>query len=257
MSNSDNSIFVSFSDLMSGLFLVLLVALLIAMQHYNLLQEERDEEGDAVRATKLAKLRVEEVVKALAQDGTPVRVEVLGPGALRISVERSLFERGHTNPRHSLVPELVVLGERLVENVLSEGGRAVATEKIVGAPCFLVEVQGHADASPVQDRRHRYRDNLELSALRAIQVEMLLRKGLPDGDEASTIWNTRVLVAGFGDRRPLKGRSPEAPENRRIDIEATWRWYLPGCEKTPPLFASASSESSSSDGIKHTGTPTN
>lgn len=247
VSSNDNSIYVSFSDLMSGLFLVLLVALIIAMKHYNLLQEERDEEGEAARATKMAKVRVEEIVEELANEGMTVSVSVLGPGALRISMERNLFERGHINPLHSLAPELARFGKRLAENVLSEGGRALATEKIVGAPCFLVEVQGHADALPVQDKRHRYRNNLELSALRAIHVEKVLREGLPDEEEALAVWNTRVLVAGFGARRPIKGSDPEAPENRRIDIEATWRWYLPGCEKAPPLFAGIVAEESPED----------
>ncbi|AVO43669.1 peptidoglycan -binding protein [Phreatobacter cathodiphilus] len=80
---------------------------------------------------------------------------------------------------------------------------------------WVLRVDGHTDARPIQGGR--FRSNWELSASRAIAVvQYLISKGIPP---------QRLVAAGFGEFQPIdQGEGPEAlARNRRIELRLTDR----------------------------------
>lgn len=80
---------------------------------------------------------------------------------------------------------------------------------------WVLRVDGHTDARPVQSGR--FRSNWDLSAARAIAVvQYLMSKGVPP---------QRLVAAGFGEFQPIdQGDTPEAlARNRRIELRLTDR----------------------------------
>lgn len=101
-----------------------------------------------------------------------------------------LFRSGSAIPEGNLVLLLEALGETLK----SQQGD--------------LEVRGHTDAVPYRSRSY---DNWNLSTDRAHSTRlMLLRSGLE---------STRIgAVSGFAESRPIEGKDPVDPVNRRIEI---------------------------------------
>jgi chemotaxis protein MotB len=108
---------------------------------------------------------------------------------------------------------------------LEPGGRAeldkLATallqleKDIPGDIAWVLRVDGHTDARPIQGGR--FRSNWELSASRAIAVvQYLISKGIAP---------QRLVAAGFGEFQPIdQGDGPEAlARNRRIELRLTDR----------------------------------
>ena len=83
---------------------------------------------------------------------------------------------------------------------------------------WILRVDGHADAEPLGPGcQQRFRDNLQLSAERAMSVvRYLARAGVPE---------RRLVAAGFGDDQPMvNGFSATAlAQNRRIEFKLTER----------------------------------
>lgn len=80
---------------------------------------------------------------------------------------------------------------------------------------WVLRVDGHTDARPMQGGR--YRSNWELSAARSIAVvQYLIARGIAP---------QRLVAAGFGEFQPLdQGEGPEAlARNRRIELRLTDR----------------------------------
>jgi len=80
---------------------------------------------------------------------------------------------------------------------------------------WVLRVDGHTDARPIQGGR--FRSNWELSASRAIAVvQYLISKGIAP---------QRLVAAGFGEFQPIdQGDTPEAlARNRRIELRLTDR----------------------------------
>jgi chemotaxis protein MotB len=80
---------------------------------------------------------------------------------------------------------------------------------------WVLRVDGHTDARPIQGGR--FRSNWELSASRAIAVvQYLISKGIAP---------QRLVAAGFGEFQPIdQGEGPEAlARNRRIELRLTDR----------------------------------
>jgi len=87
-------------------------------------------------------------------------------------------------------------------------------------PNASVYVEGHTDNSivkqPVLDFKEKctvYDDNFTLSAARAREARKLLISNLTEDDAR------RVIVAGYGDSRPLNGIDPSDGRNRRVEIQ--------------------------------------
>ncbi|MDD9908491.1 MAG: OmpA family protein [Ahrensia sp.] len=169
--------------------------------------EEGDATGDAlarlVEKNQLPKTPEEQAVEKLRDDIAKGELGLQEAAALNVRVtdegpmisildtpEFPLFRSGSPVPEGRLVLLLQALGEKLKEQ----------TGKI--------EIRGHTDSTPF--RRTGY-DNWNLSTDRAHSTRlMLLRSGLEEERIGS--------VAGFAASRPLDGRQPSDPLNRRIEI---------------------------------------
>ena len=83
-----------------------------------------------------------------------------------------------------------------------------------------IYVEGHTDSLPVSRPVTDfakfctvYDDNFTLSAARAREARKLLISNLNESEAK------RVIVAGFGDSRPIEGLDPTDGRNRRVEIQ--------------------------------------
>ena len=82
---------------------------------------------------------------------------------------------------------------------------------------WIIRVDGHTDNKPVLAGTHAYRNNLQLSMLRAnAVVDELAKNGVS---------RRRLVPSGFGDLHPIElGKTPAAlQKNRRIELQLTNR----------------------------------
>ena len=87
--------------------------------------------------------------------------------------------------------------------------RSVLKQKYAGK---RVDVVGHTDSDPIRKTKDKWKDNLELSAQRAISVtRYLIRKGISDDE---------IRAVGCGESRPVASNSSstEKAKNRRVEI---------------------------------------
>ena len=80
---------------------------------------------------------------------------------------------------------------------------------------WIIRVDGHTDNKPVVAGTHGYRNNLQLSMLRASAVVDELAK--------NGVSKRRLVPSGFGDLHPIElGKTPTAlQKNRRIELQLT------------------------------------
>ena len=160
----------------------------------------------------------------------------LAPGLIRMEFGQSLFASAETVPVLHAQDCLRRLGLALAADLTSRGGTATTANPIEGSPCVDIQIQAHADAKPVDPAQNRsFKDNLDLSALRAIETERIMINDLPS--DVRAVWASRVSVAGYGDRRPKVGVPPEADENRRVWVQLQWRWNEEACRLPPASFS--------------------
>lgn len=82
---------------------------------------------------------------------------------------------------------------------------------------WIIRVDGHTDNKPVLAGTHAYRNNLQLSMLRASAVVDELAK--------NGVSKRRLVPSGFGELHPIElGNTPDAlRKNRRIELQLTNR----------------------------------
>jgi chemotaxis protein MotB len=138
-----------------------------------------------------------EIVQALKAAGIGalprIEVTVTGDGllvSLTDDLNFSMFDSASARPR----PELVIAMEKIGKVLAGHDGKLI--------------VRGHTDSRPFKDAKY---DNWRLSTSRAhMAYYMLVRGGLPE---------TRFeRVEGYADRSPKLPKTPEAAQNRRIEI---------------------------------------
>ena len=87
--------------------------------------------------------------------------------------------------------------------------RSVLKQKYAGK---RVDVVGHTDSDPIRKTKNKWKDNLELSAQRAISVtRYLIQKGIAEDE---------IRAVGCGESRPVASNSSSAEKakNRRVEI---------------------------------------
>lgn len=195
-----------FGDLMSGLlgaFVLILVGVLgVQMELTSHLQEE-------VKKRQIEEQRRMSLEKALAIPLATGRI-TLNNGRIGISGQ-VLFALNSDQ----LQPE----GLQLL-NSLATPLRAYLT-----ARDELLMVSGFTDDKSIRDGNHRFADNWELSAQRALTVtRTLIDAGMP---------SSMVFAAAFGSENPVKPNIDEAAraQNRRVEMAPVPR--TPNA-KTPP-----------------------
>lgn len=229
---------VSFTDLLTALLFVFILAMLAFMAQVgqkqqelaqlendltariDTLQDQRSAIGDEV-----AKLSTAESVRAQVLTETSQRLADLGitveiddgQSLLSIPSEELGFASGSYAISADHRSRALAIGGALQE-ILSEGDRAQHLDTVF--------IEGHTDARPFAGLNGM--GNWGLSTFRAISLWQLWVEELPDDRRLDTMKNAAgddlVSVSGYAHTRPLEGSATgllDAPENRRIDIRIT------------------------------------
>lgn len=198
---------VSIADLMAGTMAVVMLLLVVAVLQNQYAAMKRKEE--------------------IAQSAVTKRQRV---GMILADIKRSFDEHGAS----SLVSfDMEDNKMTLKDNVFARGSACVTAQAqtafasvepeivryLQQAQSGQIVVEGYTDNIPVQRPVIDYArfctvydDNYTLSAARAREARKLLTSGL-DARAAG-----RVIVAGFGDSKPLPGVDPADPRNRRVEV---------------------------------------
>ena len=233
----------SVSDLVSALIFIFIIMLAVfAYQLANVTrkQEERVEDLEAEEKTRTRMLR--DIKSRLEKAG--MRVEVLADqGVLRLSDNAINFPSGSETPvpeHHANVGRLAqaiaevvpcYAAPRGVVSALRNGGEAVSYCQSPADPStygcrkqeypWLLEtllIEGHTDDVPVASG-NRFRDNLELSSMRAATVHRMIVACEPGVERLLSTDDYPVLsTSGYGYTRPATLDSGRTAENRRIDL---------------------------------------
>ena len=99
---------------------------------------------------------------------------------------------------------------RLISNIIRD-----FESKIPSDINWIIRIDGHTDKTPVVPGNHAYRDNMQLSILRATAVANELAK--------YGVSPRRLVPSGFGDLHPVELGTDRASmqQNRRIELQLT------------------------------------
>lgn len=234
---------ISVSDMMSGLlfiFIITLVAFILNFQDAIQKQKEVTEtQKSIVRSiTNREQLRSElllHIKKVLEEKNIIVEVDA-DHGVLRLTEQAVLFETAQDSLNSDSLYNLQVIGEVMRAVVPCYATNPPKDyckdrESLIGT-IDSIFIEGHTDNVPINS--WKFKDNLELSANRAMSA---FRELIPNTmlDELVNTSNQPIFsVSGYGDGRPVDGHKFDVPTsdpvNRRIDI----RFIM-----TPPTLTAA------------------
>lgn len=201
---------IAISDLMAGVTAVVMLLLVVAVLqksvsdlHY---QQElaKAEEERSHRKDPAAQLK--QALKTMMNEEGASSLMVLDAQSNRITLADSVFERGSACLRDEVKTAVGLVQVKLV-SFLRENPKA------------QIFVEGYTDNLPVnrpvtdfQRFCTVYDDNFTLSAARAREVRKAIIGELDDKSAK------RIVVAGYGDSRPLGNIDPADPRNRRVEV---------------------------------------
>lgn len=199
---------VSISDLMAGVMAVVMLLLVMSVlqKTYAELKHKQELEQGGVAQQKRINEMLTDLKRSVDAQGASNLISFdIGNG--KITLKENIFNVGSACITPSAVQAFKSLDKRII-NFLREN------------PNAFVYVEGHTDNAivkqPVTDFKEKctvYDDNFTLSAARAREARKLIISNL-DSTEAK-----RVIVAGYGDSRPLVGTDPSDGKNRRVEIQ--------------------------------------
>ena len=229
--DNDETVWISFSDLMTALLTVFMLA---AVALVYLLSQEQDALAQAQIAAEEAQERgdrfdsmlsslgtgeqarsqmVTEIRDTLAARGIAVEVDP-ATSVLRVPVELLGFDSGSSEilPRHEA--NALIIGEVVAEALLKDDRHALLD---------TVFVEGHTDDVPMDGL---FGGNWGLSTNRAISLWRLWQDRLPaDLDTLVGYSGERLFsVSGYAETRPvnvIQSSDIDRASNRRIDIRFT------------------------------------
>lgn len=217
----DNTYWISFTDVMSALLVVFILASLVLILE---LLETRSSVTDAIteldQADQVRRTILEETRDILKKRG--IRVEIHeNYSVLRIPNELLGFETNEHRLQERFMPTAREIGE-VLGTVLTRGDRLEYIDTV-----FL---EGHTDRRPVQDGGIEGTGNWGLSALRAISVWHFWQEELEDVHDLASLTNQDgnklFSVSGYGETRPVTEKQKTEEQlaaNRRLDIRITIR----------------------------------
>ena len=252
VNDDDSGYLISVSDMMSGLlfiFIITLVAFIINFQEaiqreekikQNLEQEiisqkkTRDAYANTVQkivgAESIRKGLLIKLKNELKEKGIKVEIDQKH-GVLRLTEKAIRFKTGHADLSEDQLKKLEIIGDTLAATLPCYAANPPlqwiennSCDPAVQNKLNSVFIEGHTDNVPVDCKTWgRYRNNWELSALRAIYT---YQKLIPDRTFLANLINTNnqpiFSVSGYGEGRPVPGHEHEQPTsdvgNRRIDL---------------------------------------
>lgn len=188
-----NNPWISISDLLSSVVLILLLMFVLAAILPQYTQEAQKKEMMNRISTALQEYQERGQVKVNLDSGILEFTSVtFSSGSAELSVEALAAVKDFSTQ----------LKEYMVEN-----------------PKMEVLIEGHTDPSPVEQVRNKggyFENNVQLSTLRAANVRTALLNNI--GQE----YAQRIGVAGYGETRLKNKENPLSEENRRIEIRILW-----------------------------------
>lgn len=199
---------VSISDLMSGVMAVVMLLLVISVvqKTYTEMKHKQElEQGENAKRVKVATM-LTDLKNLLNQQGVSDLID-FNVSEARITLKDGAFEKGSA----CITPLAKDALERVEDKII---------EHLKVSSNYSIFVDGHTDSDPVKMPVTNYEkyctvydDNYTLSAARAREARKLLINKLTDKEAK------RVIVAGYGDSKPLEGISNKDPRNRRVEIQ--------------------------------------
>ncbi|MDD2882857.1 MAG: OmpA family protein [Rhodoferax sp.] len=198
---------IAISDLMAGVMAVVMLMLVVSV-----LQKNASEIAYKEELAKSKESKNDPVTKMMQSLNTMINTKSatefisLDTRTNRMTLRDGVFERGSAclKPEARAAVESV---QKYLEDFLRENPKA------------RIFVEGYTDnlpvKSPVVDYQRFctvYDDNFTLSAARAREARRYLIGAL-DADAAR-----RIVVAGYGESKPLIGTEPSNPKNRRVEV---------------------------------------
>ena len=199
---------VSISDLMAGVMAVVMLLLVMSVlqkTYAELRHKQELEQGGAAQQKRISEM-LTDLKNSVDETGASNLISFdIADG--KITLKENIFNVGSACITPSAAKTFKSLDQRIV-SFLKENPKA------------SVFVEGHTDNSivkqPVLDFKEKctvYDDNFTLSAARAREARKLIISSLDSKDA------NRVIVAGYGDSRPLNGIDPSDGRNRRVEIQ--------------------------------------
>lgn len=195
------------ADLMSGVVAVVMLMLVVSV-----VQKQVADRSHRAAMAQSAQARRQQIAGVLQQMQAAIDRQgassyvVIDAAAGKVTMHEGAFKSGSA----CIEPKLKAAFAQVEDKV------AAYLLQVHGGQIF---VEGHTDnhpvKSPVTDIREFctvYDDNFTLSAARAREARKLLIG--QSGPEAAR----RVIVAGYGDSRPLPGMAPDDDRNRRVEL---------------------------------------
>lgn len=216
-SDEENPYWLSFSDIMSGLLIIFVLASLVLVLELSQRKTVVDEK--ILERTKAEKIRHEvliEIMEELRQKGIFVEVSD-NDTVLRIPDDQLAFE---TNEYRIPSEQKYLSAVMEIGNVLYQAITKENRLKLFDT----IFVEGHTDMRPSA----RHMGNWGLSTFRAISVWNYWNEHMPEDNRLDQLKNHHGVplfsVSGYGETRPVtltQETEDDFRRNRRIDIRFT------------------------------------
>ncbi|AZZ44815.1 chemotaxis protein MotB [Pseudomonadaceae bacterium SI-3] len=224
--DEENPYWMSFSDIMSALLVIFILASVILMLQLMEIQQELKErqvqfEQEIVELKKAEEVRrtiLDEAVEALRKRG--IKVEVSENHTV-LSIPNDLlgFDTGAYDIHPAYQARALEIG-KVINEVISRDDRVDFLDTIF--------IEGHTDNRPLQGFMGK--GNWGLSTFRAISLWQFWGEALPSEEQLSRLdnkdGNPLFSVSGYGETRPVlvqQVTEDDFKRNRRIDIRFTIR----------------------------------
>ena len=199
---------IAISDLMAGVMAVVMLLLVVSVLQKGISELRYKEELVRLNSTKNDSItKVTSALQAMLSKKSGNDLIVLDLPARRLTLRDGVFERGSACLT-SEARAAVANAQGHLANFLLENPRA------------RILVEGYTDNAPVKSPVTDYQrfctvyvDNFTLSAARAREARRALIGTL------DTATAQRIVVAGYGDSRPLPGVNPADARNRRVEVQ--------------------------------------
>ncbi len=202
---------IAIADLMSGVMAVVMLLLVLAVLQQGASELRHQEELTAAKGRPGRIDPLAQVMQGLSQtirQRGDMELMALDTRTSRLTLRDSVFERGSAC--------LTAEAQAAVEAV-----RAQVAGFMVNNHKARIVVEGYTDNIPVRQPVTDYRrfctvydDNFTLSAARAREARRALI-GTAFGENVAK----RIVVAGYGDSRPLEGLGAGDARNRRVEVQ--------------------------------------
>ncbi|MCD4867150.1 MULTISPECIES: OmpA family protein [unclassified Pseudomonas] len=224
--DEENPYWMSFSDIMSALLVIFILASVILILQLMEIQQELKErqvqfEEEIVELKKAEQVRrtiLDEAVEALRKRGIKVEVSE-NHTVLSIPNELLGFDTGAYEIHAAYQAQALEIG-KVINEVISREDRVEFLDTIF--------IEGHTDNRPLQGFMGK--GNWGLSTFRAISLWQFWGGALPSSEQLSRLNNKDgkplFSVSGYGETRPAVAKQlteEDFKRNRRIDIRFTIR----------------------------------